>query len=127
MPKNRGGRPRGGRTYEYKGKSLDARGWAEETGLPLATVFGRLRFVSDGSWTMEEALTLPVGSRGRGGARPKPSRASERKPRHVARRSKEDGQLEALDTSPRMAEADTRIDEEIRKLRALVVVPARRP
>lgn len=114
-----------GELFEYGGKRLTVLGWAAETGLSKNTLYSRFNAVREGAWTMEEALTTPVNARTRGGVR---ASGAPRRMKHSVRRSKEDGQLEVTMPSEmrRLAAADERIEAEIRKLRALVIVPAGR-
>lgn len=45
---------------EFNGKTQSLRAWAEELGMPWPTLYDR---INRNSWTIEEALTIPLGAR----------------------------------------------------------------
>lgn len=49
------------RLFTFKGESLTMQQWSDRTGLPVTTIASRLR----DHWTIERALTQPIGQRNR--------------------------------------------------------------
>lgn len=45
---------------EFNGKTQSLRAWAEELGMPWPTLYDR---INRNGWTIEEALTIPLGAR----------------------------------------------------------------
>lgn len=60
-----------GRMLEHDGRVQHLNAWAEETGICASTIANR---IDKGSWSVSDALTVPVGSRRRGFTKQRPAR-----------------------------------------------------
>ncbi len=100
--------------YTVGDRTLTVKEWAKVAGMPAGNLYNRLGL----GWTMEEAISEPVYTHG--GARTQ--RALKRVETHRVTPEGEGSYVEPVKSEKqiRIERANERIEEEIRKLRALV-------